>query len=274
MIPFLGLHVGCLGVIWVGWSWIAVGTAAALYFLRMFAITAFYHRYFSHRTFKTSRVAQLLFAVLGNLAVQRGPLWWAAHHRHHHLHSDEEEDVHSPHQHGLYWSHCGWITSRANFPTRRQFVKDLVQFPELRFLDRFDSLIPILLAVFLYFLGYGLDRYWPEMGTSGTQMLVWAFFISTVVLFHGTFLINSLAHMIGKQRFDTNDESRNSLVLALITLGEGWHNNHHRFPSSVRQGLYWWEVDVTYYLLLCLARLGVIWDLRGVSERVWRLDPS
>jgi stearoyl-CoA desaturase (delta-9 desaturase) len=270
MIPFVGLHLGCLGVFWVGWSWIAVGMAATLYFVRMFAVTAFYHRYFSHRTFKTSRGIQFLFAVLGNLAVQRGPLWWAAHHRHHHRHSDEEADVHSPHQHGFYWSHCGWITCRSNFPTKRQFVKDLSKFPELRFLDRFDSLIPLLLAVFLFGLGHGLGIFWPELGTSGPQMLVWAFFVSTVVLFHCTCLINSLAHVFGKRRFDTSDESRNSFLLALITLGEGWHNNHHRYPSTARQGFYWWEIDITFYLLLGLARLGIIWELRGVPARVWR----
>jgi stearoyl-CoA desaturase (Delta-9 desaturase) len=268
VLPFLFLHAGCLAVFWTGWSAVAVAVAALLYALRMFAVTGFYHRYFSHRTFKTSRWGQFLFALLGASAVQRGPLWWAAHHRHHHRHSDEEGDVHSPHQHGLYWSHFGWITSRANFPTRLRLVKDLARFPELRFLDRFDTLVPLLLAAFLYGLGAFLNRYFPELATNGPQMLVWGFFISTVVLFHGTCLINSLAHTFGKRRYATRDQSRNSLLLALITLGEGWHNNHHHYPTATRQGFFWWEVDITYYLLRALSWTGLIWDLRDVPERI------
>ncbi len=273
VLPFLFLHAGCLAVYWTGWSTVAVVTAVVLYGVRMFAVTAFYHRYFSHRTFKTSRWGQFLLALLGNLAVQRGPLWWAAHHRHHHRHSDEEDDVHSPHQHGLYWSHFGWITSRANFSTRLDLVKDLGRFPELRFLDRFDTLVPLSLAAGLYGLGALLQSYFPALGTDGPRMLVWGFFISTVVLFHGTCTINSLAHRFGKRRYETADQSRNSLLLALVTLGEGWHNNHHHYPTSTRQGFFWWEIDITYYLLRVLAWTGLIWDLRGVPERIRNAEP-
>ncbi|MFZ0430784.1 MAG: acyl-CoA desaturase [Acidobacteriota bacterium] len=268
VLPFLFMHVGCLAVFWVGWSSTAVAVAILLYGLRMFAVTGFYHRYFSHRTFRTSRWGQLLFALLGNSAVQRGPLWWAAHHRHHHRHSDEEHDVHSPHHHGLYWSHFGWITSRSNFATRLELVKDLARYPELRFLDRFDTLVPLALAVSLYGLGELAALYFPALGTNGWQLLVWGFFISTVVLFHGTCTINSLAHMFGKRRYATRDESRNSLLLALITMGEGWHNNHHHYPTATRQGFFWWEIDITYYFLWALSRTGLIWDLRAVPERV------
>lgn len=267
-IPFLGLHFTCLTVIWVGWSWPAVAVAAFLYFVRMFAVTGFYHRYFSHRTFKTSRWAQFLFAVLGNTAVQRGPLWWAAHHRHHHRHSDKEGDVHSPIVDSFYWSHMGWVTSKLNFRTNVAAVKDLARYPELCFLDRFDTLVPILLAFSLFGFGAALNSIWPELGTSGPQMLIWGFFISTVVLFHCTCFINSLAHKLGRKRYRTTDESRNSLILALITLGEGWHNNHHHFPASTRQGFYWWEIDITYYLLRILSWTGLIWDLRSVPEQV------
>ena len=268
VLPFLFMHVGCLAVFWVGWSSTAVAVAILLYGLRMFAVTGFYHRYFSHRTFRTSRWGQLLFALLGNSAVQRGPLWWAAHHRHHHRHSDEEHDVHSPHHHGLYWSHFGWITSRSNFATRLELVKDLARYPELRFLDRFDTLVPLALALSLYGLGELAALYFPALGTNGWQLLVWGFFISTVVLFHGTCTINSLAHMFGKRRYATRDESRNSLLLALITMGEGWHNNHHHYPAATRQGFFWWEIDITYYLLWVLSWTGLIWDLRAVPERV------
>jgi stearoyl-CoA desaturase (delta-9 desaturase) len=255
-------------VIWVGFSWTALGVAAAFYFLRMFAITGFYHRYFSHRTFKTSRAGQFLFAVWGSSAIQKGPLWWAAHHRHHHRYSDKPNDLHSPSQHGFIWSHVGWITSKANFPTRLENVKDLVRYPELRFLDRFDVVVTAGVAAFMFGLGALLARVAPELGTSGPQMLVWGFFISTVFLFHGTCTINSLSHTFGRRRYETTDTSRNSFLLSLVTLGEGWHNNHHHFPASTRQGFYWWEIDITYYGLKVLSWLGLIWDLRPVPEHV------
>jgi stearoyl-CoA desaturase (delta-9 desaturase) len=268
VVPFVVLHLMCLGVFWVGWSWTAVGTAAALYATRMFAITGFYHRFFSHRAFKTSRWCQFAFAVLGASAVQRGPLWWAAHHRHHHRYSDQAADIHSPHQHSLLWSHMGWITSRPNFVTKRRLVADFDLYPELRFLDRFDIAVPVALAVGLYTLGSWLAVRAPHLGTSGGQMLIWGFFISTVLLFHSTNTINSLAHQFGSQRYQTGDKSRNNFWLALITLGEGWHNNHHHYPASVRQGFYWWEIDLTYYGLVVLSWLGLIWDLKPVPAHV------
>ncbi len=261
-IPYVILHAGCLGVIWVGWSWTSVAVAVALYFIRMFAITGFYHRYFSHRSFRTSRRMQFVFAVWGNSSAQRGPIWWASQHRQHHAHSDTEEDAHSPHQHGFYWSHLGWLTARDNLATNSRYVRDLTQFPELRFIDRFEMLVPAVLAISLFAFGAILGRFAPQLGVSGWQMLVWGFFISTVVLFHATCTINSLSHMIGTRRFETPDGSRNSFALALLTLGEGWHNNHHRFPASARQGLRWWEIDITYYGLKLLERLGLIWNLQ------------
>jgi len=266
--PFAVMHVMCLGVFWVGWSRIALTVACVLYAVRMFAITGFYHRYFSHRTFKTSRRCQLAFAVLGASAVQRGPLWWAAHHRIHHRHSDQATDLHSPRQDGFVWSHMGWFTSRPNFATRLNAVPDLGKYPELRFLDRFDIFVPILLAVLLYGLGATLAAVAPELGTSGTQMLIWGFFISTIVLFHCTNTINSLAHQIGTQRYDTGDNSRNNFVLACITFGEGWHNNHHYYPAAARQGFYWWEVDTTYYALVVLSWTGLVWGLKPVPRHI------
>jgi len=266
LIPYLSLHLMCFGVIWVGWSPVAVIVAAAMYVFHMFSITAFYHRYFSHRAFKTSRVAQFIFAVMGNSCVQRGPIWWAARHRHHHRHSDEEIDVHSPIRHGLYWSHFGWITSKGAFSYDAKAVPDLVKYPELRFLNRFDNLVPLIEALLLFGLGTFLQsRGWA---TSGWQMLIWGFFISTIVCSHASFTINSLTHMWGKKRYESKDESRNSLLLALLTFGEGWHNNHHYYPGSVRQGFYWWEIDLTYYVLWLMARLGIIWDLNAVPAKI------
>ncbi len=268
-LSFIVLHAGCIGVIWVGWSKPAIITAIALYFIRMFAVTGFYHRYFSHRTFRTSRLAQFFFAVFTGTTVQRGALWWASTHRHHHKHSDHEEDIHSPIQSGFWWAHIGWMTSSRNFPTDYSRIKDLAKFPELVFLNRFDLLVPVLFAISLCGFGSLLHHFEPSWGATGPQMLVWGFFISTVFLLHGTLFINSLAHVFGTRRFETEDTSRNSFLLALITLGEGWHNNHHRYMSSVRQGFYWWEIDVTFYLLTLLSWTGIIWDLKPVPESAY-----
>jgi stearoyl-CoA desaturase (Delta-9 desaturase) len=264
VLPFILLHAGCLGIFFTGWSWTALGAAVFFYLVRMFAVTGFYHRYFSHKTFHTSRAAQFLFAVLGATAVQRGPLWWSYQHRHHHKHSDDEEDEHSPTLRGFWWSHVGWITSGRNFPTDYSQVRDLAKFPELVFLNRFDSLVPFLFAVFLFVLGHLFHVYLPSLGVTSWQMLVWGFFISTTILFHATSSINSLAHLLGKRRYATEDNSRNSLVLALITLGEGWHNNHHRYMNAARQGFYWWEIDISYCLLKSLSWTGLIWGLKPV----------
>jgi len=254
-IPFIVLHLGCLGVIWVGVSPLAVGVAVGLYFIRMFAVTGIYHRYFSHKTYSTSRIGQFLLALFAATTVQRGALWWAYHHRHHHRHSDEAEDAHSPHVHGFWWSHIGWITSRRNFPTDYNQVRDLAKYPELVFLNRYDTLVPALFALGLYWIG-------------GWQILIWGFFISTTALFHGTACINSMAHLMGKRRFKTEDDSRNSFILALITLGEGWHNNHHRYQASARNGFYWWELDITYYSLRVLSWTRLIWNLKPVPQSV------
>jgi stearoyl-CoA desaturase (delta-9 desaturase) len=277
-IPFLILHAGCLLVLWTGWSPVSLGTAGALYFGRMFAVTGIYHRYFSHKTYRTSRFGQFLLALWGATTVQRGALWWAYHHRHHHQHSDEPDDAHSPHVHGFWWSHIGWITSRRNFPTDYAKIRDLAGYPELVWLNRFDTVVPILFATALWGAGWLLELYAPGLHTTRWQMLGWGFFVSTTVLLHGTSCINSLAHLIGRRRFPTADHSRNSWLLTFITLGEGWHNNHHRCMHTVRQGFYWWEFDPTYYGLRLLALTGFIWDLKPVPPAVLaegaRIDPA
>lgn len=267
-IPFAAMHLACVAVIWVGVSWVAVAVAVALYAVRMFAITAFYHRYFSHRTFQTSRTVQFVFALIGAASVQRGPLWWAAHHRNHHRHTDTPADPHSPRVHGFWWSHMGWFLTVEGFRTDWARIPDLAKFPELRWLDRFDTLVPIALAAALFGVGALLQHVAPGLGTSGGQMLVWGFFISTVVLFHATVTINSLAHRFGRRRFATGDDSRNNLWLALLTFGEGWHNNHHFFPGTARQGFYWWEVDITWYGLRLMAALGLVRELKPVPAWV------
>ena len=266
--PFIGMHLACFGVFWVGISRLAIAVAVILYVLRMFAITGFYHRYFAHRTFRTSRAVQFTFACIGASCVQRGPLWWAAHHRNHHQHADTRSDPHSPRVHGFLWSHAGWFLTPQGFRTDWKRIPDLARYPELRWLDRFDILVPVALAALLYATGRLLAHYAPGLGTSGGQLLVWGFFISTVALFHVTVTINSLAHRFGTRRFATADDSRNNPWLALLTFGEGWHNNHHFFPGSVRQGFRWWEIDLTYYLLRLMAAAGLVHGLKPVPTRV------
>lgn len=264
IIPFIVLHLACLAVFWVDVSPVAVITAAFLYFIRMFAITAFYHRFFAHKSFKTSRPMQFIFAAIGASSTQRGPIWWAAHHRQHHRHADTASDPHSPND-GLLWSHLGWFLTKRYFQADYRLVKDLTRYPELRWLDRFDIAMPVILAIALFGFGEWLKWIKPEWQTNGWQMLVWGYFISTVVLLHATLLINSLAHKWGKRRYNTEDGSRNNFWLALLTLGEGWHNNHHYHASSARQGFYWWEIDISFYLLVLMKKLGLVWDMRTIS---------
>ena len=266
--PFIFLHFFALLALFHKPSPFAICLAVFLYFFRMFAITAFFHRYFSHRTFKTSRAAQFLFAFWGGLAVQRGALWWASHHRNHHRYSDRDGDIHSPIKSGFIWSHIGWITADCNMPTRYEIIGDFSRYPELVFLNRFDWLPPLFLGLALYGLGCFLGLHYPSLSTSGNELVLWGFFVSTVVLFHGVCSINSLSHIWGSRPYRTDDSSKNNFLLALITLGEGWHNNHHRCPGSVRQGFFWWEVDMTYYFLRLYRALGLVWDLHPVPAAV------
>jgi len=247
-IPFVLVHLACLGALWSGVSTGALITCVALYLVRMFGVTAGYHRYFSHRSFKTSRAGQFVLAWIAQSSAQRGALWWAAVHRHHHRHSDTELDVHSPRHRGFLYSHVGWIFDRKHDETEMDAVPDLARYPELVWLERYPLVPAVVLAVACFLFG----------GWSG---LVVGFFWSTVLLYHGTFFINSLAHVLGSQRYVTGDDSRNNWWLALITLGEGWHNNHHAYQRSTRQGFRWWEVDPTYYVLRALSWVGVVWEL-------------
>jgi stearoyl-CoA desaturase (delta-9 desaturase) len=273
-VQFLLLHVACLLVIWTGASVVAVVTCLGLYVARMFAITAGFHRLFAHRTYRTGRVFQFLIALLGTASYQKGPLWWSAHHRGHHLRADTDADIHSPLTHTLWRSHVGWFLSRESQATDEKLIPNLIRYPELRFLDRFYSLPPLLLAGLVFLAGLVLQRYAPGLGTSGWQMLAWGFLVSTVLLYHGTFTVNSLAHIFGKRRFATEDNSRNNLFVAVITLGEGWHNNHHFYPASERQGFYWWEIDVSHYTLKVLSWLRIVWDLRAPPSDLARLPET
>ncbi len=256
-IPFVLVHLACIGAIWSGITWEALTICVALYWLRIFAIGAGYHRYFSHRAYSTSRIFQFLLAVAAQTTAQKSVLWWAAMHRHHHLHSDTEGDTHSPRHQGFLYSHIGWIFARRNDTADLGKVADLARFPELRLLYKFE-LLPALALAALCFLA------------AGWSGLVVGFLWSTVLVYHATFCINSLAHVSGNAPYVTGDDSRNNWLLALFTMGEGWHNNHHAFQSSARQGFRWWEIDPTYYLLRVLSWVGLVWDLKTPPERVLR----
>jgi stearoyl-CoA desaturase (Delta-9 desaturase) len=250
-IRFVLVHLACFLAIWTGVTWTAAAIGIAFYWIRMFFIGAGYHRYFSHRAFKTGRVFQFILAFMAQTTTQKSIIWWAAKHRHHHRHSDTEDDVHSPVRRSFIYSHVGWIFDRkhGNDVFDWDSVKDLTKYPELMFLHRFEQ-TPSLIAIMLC---------WLIGGWSG---VVVGFFWSTVAVYHGTFAINSLAHVHGSKRYLTGDESRNNAWLAFVTMGEGWHNNHHAYQYAARQGFRWWEFDPTYYLLRGFEKLGVVWDLR------------
>jgi stearoyl-CoA desaturase (delta-9 desaturase) len=252
---YWGLHAVCVLGFWYPPSNGMLALLAATFFVRMFAITGGYHRYFAHKTYKTSRAFQLVLAVLGASSVQKGPLWWAGHHRIHHKFSDQPgKDVHSP-KDGFWYSHQGWIFDGKWDDTSLDQIGDFARFPELVWLNRWHVAPPIGLALLCLAIG-------------GFGGLLWGFAISTVLLWHATYSINSLAHRWGTRRYDTSDTSRNNWLLGLLTLGEGWHNNHHHYCASARQGFFWWEIDVSYYVLRALAAVGVIWDVREPPAHV------
>jgi len=250
---FVAMHVACLGAFLLPFHWRYVWLAVGMYYLRMFGVTAGYHRYFSHRSFRLGRVAQFALAFLAETSAQKGVLWWAAHHRVHHKTSDTVDDIHSPEQEGFWWAHVGWVLSSEYDEYDPRLIQDFSKYPELRWLSKYFLVPPVLLGAVMLWAG-------------GLPGFMWGFVISTVMLFHGTFAINSLAHVWGTRRFDTPDHSRNNFALALITMGEGWHNNHHQYMYACRQGLRWWEIDLTYYILRALQAVGVVRDVREVRD--------
>lgn len=261
--PFLLLHVAALAAVFVGWSRVALLVGAFSYGVRTFGITAFYHRCFAHRSFRVPRPMQLTGAILGASAAQRGPLWWVSHHRRHHIYTDRPGDPHSPVVDGFWYSHVLWIFDPGNAATDLKRVPDLARFPELRLLDRFEYVVPTLTAAAAFGLGVLLGQVATGLGTNGPQMLTWGFVIPTIALYHSTFAVNSLAHRFGRRRYQTADASRNNWVIAALVLGEGWHNNHHRFPNSARHGIGRFELDPTWWAIRALAALGLASGLRG-----------
>jgi stearoyl-CoA desaturase (delta-9 desaturase) len=255
-VPFFLVHVAAVvGVVMLGFSWKGLAIAVALYYVRMFGVTAGYHRYFSHRSFRTSRAFQLVLALLAQSSSQKGAIWWASHHRLHHKKSDQPGDVHSAKLEGLWWSHVGWILSNDYDATDWDRVRDLQKYPELVWLNTWWWVPPTVLGVGSFLVG-------------GWFGLTWGFLVSTVLLWHGTFTINSLSHLLGRRRYATTDDSRNNWLLALVTMGEGWHNNHHHYQRACSQGFYWYEVDLTFLVLRALAAVGLVHDLHVVPARI------
>ena len=256
--PFWIAHViAAATVAAAGWDWNGLWWTALVYAVGMFFVTAGYHRYFSHRSFRTSRWFQFVLAIGAQVTCQKGVLWWASRHRHHHRTSDTEQDIHSAAQSGFLWSHLGWFLAHDNVATERDEIRDLSSYRELRWMNRrFIDVLPALIySLVVYAIG-------------GLYAAAYAAFLPLVLVWHGTFLINSLAHVLGTQTYDTGEQSKNNFVLALITLGEGWHNNHHHYQRSCRQGFRWWQIDITYSVLCLLAALGIVWDLTAPPNKV------
>jgi stearoyl-CoA desaturase (Delta-9 desaturase) len=254
----MAIHLGVLGVLLTGTTWLDWLLLPAFLVVRGYITTVGYHRYFSHRAFKTSRLGQFMLGCLCCVNLQRGPLWWAAIHRHHHRHSDDEHDAHSPVTGSLFWAHCGWTFATLEQPDLKG-VRDLYRFPELVWLERLWLLPPLLVAAACWLVG-------------GWSMVCLDFCLSAVLVLHGAFLVNSLGHRVGWQRFPTRDQSRNSFVLAFLTLGDGWHNNHHHYPRSANHGFFRGEVDTSFGLIRLLERLGLVWDVRPVPDH--KLHPA
>lgn len=254
-IPAALMHLGLIGIWWTGFTWTSVIMCVFLYVARVFGITAGYHRYFSHRGYKTSRVFQAVLAFLGATALQKGPLWWAAKHREHHRDSDDPEDAHSPRQYGVWDAHIGWIYREARTSPDMDLIKDFSQYPELRWIERHQYTAGIVLAVICFLI-------------DGWAGLFVGWLLSTILVYHATFTINSLNHMIGRQRYLTGDDSRNNWILAFFSMGEGWHNNHHYYPAAARNGFFWWEIDATYYILKGFEKVGLVWDLRQPPKTI------
>ena len=266
-LPYIIIHLLALGAFFYPVTWPCLVIALVSYSLRMFSITAFYHRYFSHRTFKTSRFFQFVGAFVACSSGQRGPLWWAAHHRRHHRHSDTDKDVHSPQTRSFVWSHTLWFMTEYSVPTFLKEIPDLIKFKELKFLNRYDW-IPLVMLGFACYFAPEIPLYFELTGLSNMQSLMWGFFVPTILLYHATFAVNSITHLFGSRRFKTDDESRNNWIVAIFAFGEGWHNNHHFFPGSARQGFFKGEFDFTYYGLKFLSLLGLVRDLRPVPAWV------
>ena len=267
-LPLIFMHLGCLGVFFLPFSKELLLLSFILYCLHVFTLTAGFHRYFSHNSFKTSRIFQFILAFTGTMAAQKDPLWWASHHRLHHAHADTELDPHSARVKGFWWAHIGWIMESKLDKTNFKKINDFRKFPELMWLNKYPSIPPLILVLILFIIGASTNNESQNILQSGLQFIVYGFFVSTVAVYHVTFSINSVAHKFGKKRYSVEDDSVNNWLLAILSGGEGWHNNHHKYAVCARQGFKWWEIDITYYTIKLLQFFKIVWDVREPPKSV------
>lgn len=259
IVIFWSIQASALAVFFVPFTWGLVALWAVSHFLRAIGLTLAYHRYFAHRSFQMNRVARFFWAFVGTCAMQKGPIWWAGHHVNHHKFADREGDPHSPMVSGVYYAHIGWFlndTKHDQLEANNPVVRDFSKAWEIAMLEKFHFIPPAILAVAMYAIG-------------GAPWLVWGFCLPTMTLAHATFCINTVNHLFGSRRFDTIDESRNNVFTAFFAVGEGWHNNHHRYQRAARNGFYWWEFDPTWYVIRAMAAVGLAWDVQPVPERIY-----
>jgi len=262
LIALIIVHLVSLLGFYTGISWTAFVAFLGLYIIRGLGITMGYHRYFAHKSFKTNRFFQFILGLMGSMAVQGGILWWVSHHREHHRYTETEDDIHSPVAHGFWQSHIGWLTNKKAFNAPKIRANDFAKIPEIKFLQKQYVFIQVLQVLGLFSLGSYLQAAFPQLETSGAQLLVWGFFINTVALWHSTFAVNSICHVWGKEPYEANDTSKNNFIVALLAFGEGWHNNHHKFATSARHGLEWWQFDMTFITLRFLEAFGIVSHLK------------
>ncbi len=271
------LPIGLVGfAAWQAWGgalhWPDLVVMALTYVLSGLGITVGFHRLFTHRSFKTSPAMRGVLAAMGSAAVEGPVIEWVANHRKHHRFSDQPGDPHSPHvDHGsgwrgalagLYHAHIGWIFGGGAMADEERYAKDLLADPVVRFIDR-TFLLWVVVGMLVPF-GLGVALTGSVLG--GLTALLWGGAVRMFFLHHATFSINSLCHFFGRRRFETADQSRNLTWLALPSLGEAWHNNHHAFPTSARHGLRWWQLDPSAWFIAGLQRLGLVWDVVRISS--------
>ncbi|HEY1909661.1 MAG TPA: fatty acid desaturase [Vicinamibacterales bacterium] len=253
------VQASALLVLTVPFRWAYIGLWAASHFVRALGLTLMYHRYYAHRAFKMNRGARFVWTLIGTAAMQKGPIWWAGHHVMHHKFADREGDPHSPMISGFYYAHVGWFLHDTKFDqldASNPVVRDFGKFPEIAWLEKYFIIPPTVMAVAMYLYGG-----WP--------WLVYGFCLPTMTLAHATFCINTVNHLFGSRRFETMDDSRNNPITAFFAVGEGWHNNHHRYQRAARNGFYWWEFDLTWYTMKAMAALGLVWDMQPVPARIY-----
>lgn len=265
----IALHVGAVGALWF-FSWQAVLLTVVLHWLTGgLGICLGFHRLLTHGSFQTYRPVKWFFAWLGGLAGEGTAIDWVADHRKHHAHSDQEGDPHSPND-GSWWSHAGWLGWKLHGPEKSahnsRWAPDLNKDPVLRAMDY--AFLPSHIGLGLALFGLG---WWLGGAFMAWSFVTWGMFLRLVLVLHATWFVNSASHMWGYRNYETTDKSRNNWWVALVTYGEGWHNNHHAYPRMANHGHKWWEIDLTYRAILLMKRLGLAWDVvdyRRKSERV------